>query len=271
MAIITLSRGTFSGGEALALKLGERLGCRVISREVLAEAAVHYGVSEADLAEAMDKGPGLWDRFLHSRRRYLAFVQVALCDQAAGDKIVYHGHAGHLLLRGVRHVLRVRLIAPLDYRIAEVGKRKGLSREEAADYIAKVDRERERWTRFLYGVDWHDPSLYDLVLNLEHLDTEAACSAVAATLTHPQFQPDAESLRAFADLHLGSRVRAALAADADTALADVEVRAASGVVEIEGKLADPRLVEGVVAKARAVSGVADVRYGTRVMLLGDRR
>jgi cytidylate kinase len=270
MAIITISRGTFSGGEALATCLGERLGYRVLSREVLAEAAVQYGVSEADLAEAMAKGPGLWDRFLHWRRQYLAFVQASLCDQAAGDRVVYHGHAGHLLLRGVRHVLRVRLIAPLDYRVAQVGKRKGLNREEAAAYVTRVDRERERWTRFLYGVEWHDPSLYDLVLNLEHLDTEAACSAVAATIAHPQFQPDDQSLRAFADLHLASRVRAALAADADTAMADVEVRAADGVVDIEGKLVDPRLVELVTDKARAVSGVADVRYGTRVMLRGDR-
>ncbi|MBN1608363.1 MAG: cytidylate kinase family protein [Polyangiaceae bacterium] len=270
MAIITISRGTFSGGEALAVRLGEQLGYRVLSREVLAEAAVQYGVSEAELAEAMGTGPGLWDRFLHGRRLYLAFVQATLCDQAAGNKIVYHGHAGHLLLRGVRHVLRVRLIAPLGYRIDQVQSRKGLTSDDAAAYIARVDRERERWTRFLYGVDWNDSSLYDLVLNLEHLDTEAACSAVVATISHPQFQPDAESLRAFADLHLASRVRAVLAAGTDTALADVEVRAAAGVVEVEGKLIDPRLVEIVVEKARTVSGVTDVRYGTRVMLRGSR-
>jgi cytidylate kinase len=270
MAIITISRGTFSGGEALAIRLGERLGYRVLSREVLAEAAVAYGVSESELAEAMGTGPGLWDRFLHGRRLYLAYVQATLCDEAAGDKVVYHGHAGHLLLRGVRHVLRVRLIAPLEHRIDQMCKRKGLSRDEAAAHIARVDRERERWTRFLYGVDWHDPSLYDLVLNLEHLDTEAACSAVVATIGHPQFQPDAESLRAFADLHLASRVRAVLAANADTAFADVEVRASAGVVEIEGKLVDPRLVDVVVEKARAVSGVADVRYGTRVMLSSSK-
>ena len=268
MAIITLSRGTFSGGEELATRLGERLGYRVLSREVLAEAAVKYGVSESDLAEAMGKGPGLLDRFLHDRRLYLAYVQAALCEQVAGDKVVYHGHAGQLLLRGVRHVLRVRLIAPLEYRIEQFIARKGVSREDASAYIAWVDRERERWTRFLYGVDWHDPGLYDLVINLEHLDVDAACATVAATVAHPEFQPDADSLRAFANLRLASRVRAALASSKETAFADVHVGADGGTVEIEAKLADPRLVDAVVQTARSVEGVEDVRYGTRIMLRG---
>lgn len=266
MAIITISRGTFSGGEELAEHLGKRLGWDVLSREVLTEAAVKYGASEKKLAEAMAKGPGLWERFLHDRRRYLAFVQAALCEKALGDRIVYHGHAGHLLLRGVRHVLRVRLIAPVEQRISKVQQRMGMSRQDASDYVALVDRDREKWTRFLYGVDWHDPTHYDLVVNLEHLDMDGACAVVAAAAERPQFQADEASQQDLADLHLASRVRARLAANAHTAHADVEVRASAGNVEIEGKLADPVLVEDVLKQAGEVSGVKDVKYGTRVML-----
>ncbi len=269
MAIITISRGTFSGGEELAGCLGSRLGYEVLSREVLAEAAARYGVAERKLAEAMARGPGLWDRFLHDRRHYLAFVQAALCERASADRIVYHGHAGHLLLRGVRHVLRVRLIAPLEHRIRQLRARRQLDREEAVRYIEKVDRDRERWTRFLYGVDWHDPAMYDLVVNLEHLDLDGACAVVVAAADHPRFQPDDESRTALADLRLASRVRAALAADRGTGHAEVEVRVSGESVEIEGKLADPRLVEAVIAKTRTVAGVREVCYGTRVMLRAE--
>ena len=268
MAIITISRGTFSGGEELAARLGAALGYRVVSREVLVDAAARYGVSEAALARAMETGPGIWDRFLHDRVLYLAFVQEALCEKVQGDRVVYHGHAGHLLLRGVRHVLRVRLIAPLEVRVAQVMRKEALDRPAARKFVERVDRDRERWTRLLYGLDWHDPSLYDLVVNLENVDMEGACAAVAALLARPRFQPDEESRRAFADLHLGSRVRAALAADPATAHAEVEVRASGDAVEVEGKLTDPRLVDLVVARARAVQGVGEVRYGTRVMLRG---
>jgi cytidylate kinase len=269
MSIITISRGTFSGGEELAKLLGERLGYEVVSREVLAEAAVKYGVSESKLAEAMRKAPGLWDRFLYDRRRYLAFVQCALCDLASHDRIVYHGHAGHLLLTGVRHVLRVRLIAPLEYRLRQVERRQGIGRAEAQTYVARVDHDREKWTQWLYGVNWHHPELYDLVVNLEHLDLEAACASIAAIVSRPQFEPDEASRQAFADLHLASRVRAALAADPGTAYADVEVRASGNRVEIEGKLPDPRWVQAVLDTTRRVEGVGEVRYGTRVMLIGE--
>jgi hypothetical protein len=37
------------------------------------------------------------------------------------------------------------------------------------------------------------------------------------------------------------------------------------VLTIEGKLSDPQLVKGVVAKAETVSGVTEVHYGSPLM------
>lgn len=265
MSIITISRGTYSGGTELATCLHRQLGYSWVSREIVAEAAQTYGVSEARLFEALEKGPGLLSRFVHDRRRYLAFVRVALCERAVHDNMVYHGHAGHYLLQGIRHVVRVRLIAPMTFRVDELRKRKGLEGQDAVKYIERVDRERARWTEFLYGTDWQDPSLYDLTINLECVDLEGACQAVVGLASRPGFQADEASRQAMADLLLASRVAATLAAAADTANAEVDVRARSGHVEIEGKIADPVLVQQVNDRARAVEGVADVRYGTRVM------
>jgi hypothetical protein len=98
MPIITISRGTFSGGAELATCLHQRLGYTLVSREIVAEAAKTYGVSESRLLDALERRPGLLGRFMHDRRRYLAFVRVALCERAARDNMVYHGHAGHFLL-----------------------------------------------------------------------------------------------------------------------------------------------------------------------------
>ena len=43
MSIITISRGTFSGGRDLAECLAQKLGYPCISREVIVEAAERYG------------------------------------------------------------------------------------------------------------------------------------------------------------------------------------------------------------------------------------
>jgi len=115
--IITISRGSFSGGRVVAECVAEKLGYRLVSREVLSAAAARYGIAEEKLTRALERAPGLWERLGHERRLYLTYIQAALCEALQADDVVYHGHAGHLLLRGISHVLRVRLIAPLAYRI----------------------------------------------------------------------------------------------------------------------------------------------------------
>jgi cytidylate kinase len=265
MSIIAISRGTYSGGTELATCLHRQLRYSLVSREIVAEAAQTYGVSETRLVEALETSPGLLGRFVHDRRRYLTFVRVALCERAAHDNMVYHGHAGHFLLPGIRHVIRVRLIAPMAFRIAKLRERNDLEGQDPVAYIERVDRERAKWTGLLYGADWQDPRLYDLTVNLEHVDIEGACQSVVSLDSRPVFQADEASRQAMADLLLASRVAATLAADPETAHAEVDVRARAGHVEIEGKIADPILVRHVNSRARAVDGVVDVRYGTRVM------
>ena len=102
MAVVTISRGSASGGLLLAEKLGEKLGYDIVSREDVIREAARFGASEESLQEALLKPPSFWDRFRHERRRYLAFVQAALCERAQKDRIIYHGNAGHLLLRRSR-------------------------------------------------------------------------------------------------------------------------------------------------------------------------
>ncbi len=164
--------------------MAERLAYRCLSREVLVEAAATYGVPEPALAQFLDTSPGLWERLTQSRRLYLIFLQAVMCERALPGRLVYHGQAGHLLLPGIGHVLKVRLIAPLDVRIRAVMAREGVGREAALMSIQRVDEERLRRLRYLFQVDWRDPAVYDVVLNLEHMTLEAAamsCSSWPST------------------------------------------------------------------------------------------
>jgi cytidylate kinase len=172
MAIITISRGTFSGGQSLAECIAEKLGYRCISREVLVKAAKQYGVPLEKLSKALEDAPGLLEHLTGERAHYLAYIRAVLCKEAKDDRMVYHGLVGHLLFRGLPHVLRVRVIANMEFRINGAMDRRHLSREEATQFIKKVDDKRSKWTKFLYGVDWRDPSLYDLVVNLDHINLQ---------------------------------------------------------------------------------------------------
>lgn len=258
MAIITVSRGSASGGKMLAEGLADRLGYHVVGREDIAHNAAAYGVDEDELQQAAFKAPGFWDRFGLARRRYLAFFQAALCESVAADRIVFHGVAGHLLLPDISHVLSVRLIAPIPFRVRMLQKRDGMSREDALAYIERMDAERDQWAHFLFGVQALDPNLYDLAVNIRTLDVESAVSVVATAIDSGRFNPTSESLRALADITLESRVRAALAADEHTAAAEITVRADGSRIVLRGRVRPASLIEEILEITEEVEGVSEV-------------
>ncbi len=176
MAIITVSRGTFSGGKALAERLSKRLGYRCINRDMLVRKAATSRVSEHDLRAALELPPAFPGRFNHTRYVYLALIQAALTEEVRSGCAVYHGLAGHLLLKGAPGLLRLRIIAPMEYRIRMAQERLNLIRSEAITHIKAVDRDRRRWTQFLYGLNWGEPSLYDFLIgpSLRMTNSQAA-------------------------------------------------------------------------------------------------
>lgn len=260
MSIIAISRGTFSGAEALAKRVAERLRYRCLAREANLEAAAQrYMVPAEELTAAMEKRPSFLERMVGERAAYLAFVRATLCEEARGGRLVYHGHLGQFLLAGVSHVISVRVIADPDYRIRTAQQERHLPRQEALAFIEKEDKERREWVRFLFAVDWEDPHLYDLVLNLSRMSLEAACETVAQLTEGEEFQPTPASLKAMEDLTLHSRVSAALALDYRTRGVDLTVTADDGAVTVSGRSRWPEVAAAVPEVVRRVAGVKTVR------------
>jgi cytidylate kinase len=258
MAIITISRGTMSGGKKLAEMLCHRLGYRCISREIIIKASEKYGVPEYKLFTAIQKGPGLLQRLSYQRERYLAYIQETLCELVKGDNVVYHGHAGHFLLQDISHVLKVRIVADMQYRIRATMEQRNLSEKDAMKYIEEVDRQRMKWTKFLYGVDWRSPELYDIVFNLKHADLEFVCSMIEYAVQSPCFQTTPESQKMMNDLVVSSRVKAALAGLPNVRLEHLIVNADDGVVTFSGKVKSKEIAEEIVKTSTSVEGVTDV-------------
>jgi cytidylate kinase len=258
MAVITISRGSFSGGKLIAECLAERLGYRCIDRDVIVERAAAYGVSQDAVQDAISKPPTFWDRFKHTKYIYLTLIQAALAEEVQRGKAVYHGNAGHLLLRGVSHVVRVRIIAPMAFRVAMFEDRLKLDRSEAPAYLEKYDHDRRKWTQYLYGVEWNDASLYDIVVNLEVLDIKSGCDIIAATARQACFEETPQSQKAMDDLVLASRVRANLVMSPGTAGLEVDVVAHDGVVRVKGKLSPGGQLADLEAAVRRVPGVRDL-------------
>ncbi len=260
MAIITISRGSATGGRLLAEGLAKALNFHIVSREEIIQCAAQFGVPESKLDKALHDPPTFSEDVKQDRRRYLIFIQDALCEWARSDNVIYHGNAGHLLLRGIAHLFRIRLIAPLPFRVQKIVERTHMPEAQAVSYIEKIDAQRRAWNLLLYGVDWLNPSLYDLTINLENMNVDAAVEIAAAGVKRREFAITDASRKAMNDLALSTRIKATLAADPLTASIDTEVHAdsVSGVVSLDAKVGSEKLLDAVLEIAKKIPGVSRV-------------
>ena len=253
MAIVTISRGSYSGGKEVAEKVARKLGIECISRRVLVEASEKYHVPELKLLRAFRDAPSILDRFTFGKERYIALIQAVLLARFQKDNVVYHGLAGHYFVRGVSHVLKVRITNKKDDRAELVMRReevfrqaasameglpghsttlpathRGLSKERALHVLEDIDEARQKWGFHLYGIDTHDPILYDLMIKTKKLSTDDAADIICHTAQLDRFRATAESQQMMDDLLLAARVKARLVERYPRA----EVTAKEGVVYV---------------------------------------
>ena len=258
MAIITISRGTFSGGKELAETVAEKLGYRCISREVLRQAAKNFGIPLEKLSKALSSKPGILEKLTLEKRHYVQFIKDELIRAARKEAIVYHGLAGHLLLRRLPHVLRVKVIANIEYRIKAAMERNNLNREDAFEYIEKMDHERDLWVRWLYHVDRADLATYDLVINLEKINMSSAVETLCFLAKQEEFQPNEESQEQMNDLILAADLKAEIASHTNVSDGKLEISAENGVVTLAGAVDSLIDADKIKEVTREFPGVKDV-------------
>jgi cytidylate kinase len=258
MSVITISRGSYSRGKAIAEGLGRRLGYDVISRDVLLEASEEFNVPEAKLVRAIHDAPSFFDRFKHGKERYVAFIRKAFLERIRHDNVIYHGLAGHFLARGLSHVLKARITADLEDRIREEMKRESISADEARYILSKDDEERRRWSFYLYGIDTRDASLYDIVLHVGCLTAEDAIDILADVAQRPCFRSSPEAQQALQDKYVEACAHAALIGSFPKA----DVRFSKGELHVTVMTALP--AEGQVDRrirelTAGIEGIKEVR------------
>lgn len=261
MAIVTISHQLGTWGPELGMALAQRLGYRYVDQELIQDAVRRYGLIEEKASHLDESKPSLFERFDAETRHYITILQTTLLEFADNDNAVLMGRGGQWLLRGIPHVLRVRLIAPFEYRVRQWVKRTAEvtgetpNQRAAADFVRRDDSEKSGRMRYLYEVDIGDPTLYELVINAEKMPRDAVTDMVERLVRHSALQTTPAGRQVVADRALASRVQVALAMDAETRRYRITVEAQAGVVTLEGTAA----LERATDVARAVVGVREVR------------
>ena len=258
MAIITISRGSYTHGKIVANKIAEALGYRCIGRELLIEASKEFNIPEIKLTQAISNAPSILDRFTYGKEKYISYIQAAFLKQIKKDNVVYHGFAGHFFVKDIPCVLKVRINADIKLRVKLVMEREGISEPEAIRYINRLDEERREWSKSLYGIDTNDSSLYELVFKIGEISVEDVVEYICGLIKKGYFTLDEECKKRIEDMSLSAEVKVALIEISP----DLDVYVQNGVAYIKGKGVSlaygDKLLSDIEAKVKQIPGIKDI-------------
>ena len=185
---VTISQAVGSTGEEVARKLAERLGWPLFDKEILQHMAGDDQV-RTRLYEKMDERDTNWLEHMirnllqgeYRKEDYSYRLSEAVLALARQGPAVFLGRGADFILPQDRG-LRVRLLAPDDFRIAAYAQREQCDEEAARKEIARVEREREDFFRRCFGKLRADPTRFDLMINLGRMSHDEAIEVILTTL-----------------------------------------------------------------------------------------
>ena len=236
MAIITLTRGTYSGAKELGQYLVEKLGCKLLSRENIIDKLAEYGWVEEKLDKVRQKQLGILQRMNLEWIHYVVCLRAVLSREAQDEALVYHGSNGQAALHGFPHILSIKVTTDMKYRIRAVMERNeyAIDQKQAIEIINRIDERRERWVKFLYQTHGNDASALDMIIDLSRKSIPEAYEMINATVSLPQFQPTPESKKTIENLARSAQLRAKIAMETDIIDDDIEVEINDGVLNVKG-------------------------------------
>jgi cytidylate kinase len=197
-------------GKIVAEQVSQKLDYQLISREVLLDASSRFNVPEMKLEKAIHDAPGILERYRHSKQSYVAYIRSALVERVINGNVVYHGLAGHLLLKGLPNVLKVRINADMERRVAIVMEKDKIPAPDARARILEDDKQRRKWTHSLYDQDPWNTSLYDLTICIDKLSMENAVDYICQAAGSDGFTTTEINIQKAKDMSVACRVKAVL-------------------------------------------------------------
>jgi cytidylate kinase len=251
-----------SGGREVAHRLADQLGLTVVLHELVEHnLAEHMQVPESTVHHRLEGGASLRERWQISGRRLARHTQEEILDLALKGNVLIRGWGACVFLRGIPHVIRVRVCAPLEVRERSVMERRGLSdKSQARKEIERNDAAHKRNLQVAFSVDRENPLLYDLVINTERTSVDAAVRLVRLLAESPEYQETEASRAILTDRALEARIRTRLRDrfGPGTGVTGADVTASGGTVVLFGTALHPTLSSDAASLVRATMGVSEV-------------
>ena len=179
MHILTLSRQLGCGGDQIAKAVAQSLKWTYMDHAIVNRAAREAGAPEVALAHIDELGLLGLRPSPQQHRAYLNRIETLVRELASEGNVVIAGCAGQVILANHPQALHVQIVAPFEIRIVRLMEQDGISETAAMKRLLKSDKQRARYLKRNYGVDWLDPNLYDVLINTAKVTHETAVSCIS--------------------------------------------------------------------------------------------
>lgn len=194
--LITVSREFGAGGSDVARLVGERLNWPVLDDDVACRCAKRLNIDTAAVERLREHSPTLLARLsaallvsppeapgidTSNLMRIDAIAEAALesiTEAARSLPLIVVGFGTQCIFANRADALHVRLVAPLEARVARLRARYGWDASLATAKARKMDDDRRRYVQRYFHRDVLDPLLYDVQINTGRASIEEAAAIV---------------------------------------------------------------------------------------------
>ena len=183
--IITISRDPGAGGSEIARRLAKALSLDLIGGQIIQHVADSAKMSRR-VIESLDEREVTFRETLLSSLfgenrpwpgDYLHHLTRVIGTIGIFGNVILVGRGANFILPKER-VFRVRIIAPMDFRIKYLMEDRGYTKIEAEQFLVKKENNRKAFARKYFNTDINDPAHYDIIINTEKIPMAAATESI---------------------------------------------------------------------------------------------
>jgi cytidylate kinase len=213
MPVITIRGQLGSGAPEIGRLIAEKLQIDYVDREIIAKVAEKLNRHKDDISEKEMPPTSLTSRISAALghvppatigsggilmpylptweiplddQRYFEGLKSIISELASTGSIVIRGRGSQFILKDTPASFHILTVAPLALRVKRIMDTNKRTEDIARKEIERFDSSRREFIKRYFKAELEDPVNYDLVINTEHLDIDAAAMVVIYGLSKQQ-------------------------------------------------------------------------------------
>ena len=255
MAILAITYEFGSGGEEIGHAIEKQLGYEYVALRRLLSEAKQLGDKWERFGTDYAVGvPTIWERYDWSFMGFMALAQSIILDHAQKDNVVIMTRTNLYLLSGIPHLLKVRIVAPLEARIKRIMLKEDTSWEAARLLIKQADHEVASTAKRLYGKKVDDPGAYEIQLDTSTQELDQCVGIVKGLLEKKNLLKTDEAEKKLELMALAARAKAAILTNSAFLIPTLEVEARDEGIEVRGVARNIREHKAIEQEIKKICG-----------------